>query len=464
MSDFSDFASLMEGSANGGPQRADQRLAAGQIVEAVVLEVASDWVFVDVGTPQDGRIERGEFGGTPPKRGDRIRATVLDPSPEGTRLTTALGQGGGSVDISALELAREGGTPVVGEVVRAVKGGLEVKVGGTLAFCPASQIELGYASELDGYVGQTHEFKVLEVRDEGRSVVLSRRRQLEDERRTREAELLTTLKPGSDVNGVVTATQRHGALLDLAGATGFVHISELAPHRVERVEDVLKEGEQVQARVLSVEPGDKGLRIRLSLKQLSQPVEHAPRREEILEATVAKALNHGVLVDTSKGSGFVPLKELGLAPGADHRRAFPTGKTLRVVLLSRDSKDGKLRFSAAGVAGVEERRNYKEFSEGHGRPQQGLGSLGDVLRRKLGLPEPAAITQKSAGGTSEALASAARAESPRVSEPGNRQPISEAADPDTSAVSGSASTGAASTKRGDRSRELGVVRRSKPDA
>src|SRR5690606_19839469 len=174
----------------------------------------------------------------------------------------------------------------------------------------ASQVELGYAADLGVYVGQSHDFKVLEIRDGGRSVVLSRRALLLDDARKKESELLTTLKAGADVSGTITAIQRHGALVDLGGATGFVHISELAAHRVERVEDVLKEGEQVTARVLSIEPGDKGLRIRLSLKQPLQQTNEPAKREEILEGTVARVLNHGVLIDTEKGSGLVPLKEL----------------------------------------------------------------------------------------------------------------------------------------------------------
>ncbi len=449
MDDSQNFAALMEASTQGGSQRTDLRLESGQIVEATVLEVASDWVFVDIGAPQDGRIERAEFGNQPPARGATLRATVLDPTSEGARLTTALGHGARGVDVSALELARQGGTPVHGEVVRAVKGGLEIKIGDLSAFCPASQVELGYTADLAAYVGQNLTFKVLELRDGGRSVVLSRKLLLEDERRTRESELLATLKAGADVTGTVSAIQRHGALVDIGGATGYVHISELAHHRVDRVEDVVREGEQIQARVLSVEPGDKGLRIRLSLKQLTQKPTEEVKREEILEGTVTRALNHGVLVDTERGGGLIPLKELGLPPGADHRRAFPPGKTLRVVVLSRDSKDGKLRFSAVGVAGVEERRNYKEFTKAQPRSSQGLGNLGDVLREKLGLPAASVATEPQRS-TPEA------ARPPTVAAP----PEGEVADEQVQAPSTPRAPAEAPRVK-DRSGELGVVRRVK---
>jgi small subunit ribosomal protein S1 len=182
---------------------------------------------------------------------------------------------------------------VEGAVARAVKGGVEVDVGGVRAFCPASQLELGQARPLEEYVGQTLAFVVLEVSDAGRSVVLSRR-----------------------------------ALLEQQGATAIV-----------------------------------------------------PAPDEVLDAKVIKALDHGVLVETSKGRGLVPARDLNLAPGADHRRALPVGTMLRVVLASYDPETGRLRFSVSGVNTVEEKRHHREYSE---RALGGsFGSLGDVLRDKL---------------------------------------------------------------------------------
>ncbi len=248
-------------------------------------------------------------------------------------------------------------------------------------------MELGYVADLATYEGQTLEFRVIEVRDGGRSVVLSRRALLEEQRRQALEEMRGTLTPGSDLEGVVHSTQKHGAVIDLGGIEGFVHISELAPRRVERVEDVVHEGETVRVRVLAVEESHKGgLRVRLSMKALAQPVERElPAKDEVLEATVKRLANFGVFVDTKIGEGLVPVRELGLPHGSDHRKALPVGTKLQVVLLSHDPTSGKLRFSASGVEGVQERQNYRDFSGGRAA---GFGSLGDMLRKKLGLPEP----------------------------------------------------------------------------
>lgn len=376
------FASLFAKSQGGAGTR---RLRQGEVVEVKVLTVAGDTVFVGLGTPGDGRIPRAELldakGELQVKPGDTLRATVVDPRPDGPTLTVSLGRGG-SLDVSSLQLALETGAAVAGEVRKAVKGGLEVSVGGVHAFCPASQVELSFVQDLEVYVGQTLEFRVLEIRDGGRSVIVSRRALLEARRQEAAANLREKLVVGADVTGTVHAFSKHGAIIDLGGVEGFIHLSELAGHRVERAEDVLKLGETVTARVLSVEEHAKGLRVRLSLRALA-PEAPAPLPDEVLKGTVVTANQGGLIISTPSGEGFLPLRELGLAPGADHRRAFPPGKELSVVVTSRAG--GKLRFSATQVSEVEERKNYQAYSKGSARPQGGasLGSLGDLLRDRL---------------------------------------------------------------------------------
>jgi small subunit ribosomal protein S1 len=253
------------------------------------------------------------------------------------------------------------------------------------ALCPASQVEIGYAQDLSVYEGQTLQFRVIEIKDDGRSVVLSRRALLEAQRKERQAALEDTLVPGADLEGVVSSLSRHGAIVDLGGIDGFVHVSELAHRRVDKPEDVVSVGDRVAVRVLGVEQGDRGLRVKLSMKARADAPE-PPAVDEVLDATVVKATGGGIIVRTAKGEGLVPLAELGLAPGADHRRAFPVGKQLEVVLTARDTSRGRLRFSAVGVARVEERQNYREFGAASAAGGS-FGSLGDVLRKKLGLPE-----------------------------------------------------------------------------
>lgn len=384
-----DFASLMQASSRKATDRGIRRLRRGEIVEGTVVQIAHDSVYVDVGTPTEARVDKAslldEQGQLRVAVGDKLKGTVIDARPDSPALAVAFGRNA-PVDREALNVAFETKTPIVGKVTGVNKGGLEVDISGTRAFCPASQVELSRADDLSVYEGQQFEFLITEIREQGRNVVVSRRALLEQRREATVADARKNVVPGAELEGTVTNVTKHGAVVDLQGVSGFVHISELANHRVDRVEDVVQKGSKVTVRVLGIEPGEKGERIRLSMKQLSG-AEPAPKpaADEVLEGTIVRAVGGGLVVRTTKGEGFVPVRELELAPGADHRRAYPVGKTLRVVMVSHDSETGRIQFSVKGVADVEERANYRSFG-GAAKNESGagsFGSLGDLLKGKI---------------------------------------------------------------------------------
>ena len=394
MSPPEDFASLMQASNSRGNDRGLKKLRRGETIEGTVVQIGQEAVYVDVGTPTEARVDRAslldETGQIRVKLGDRIQGTVVDARMNAPVLAVSFGRNA-PVDREALTLAYESKAPVFGKVVQANKGGLEVDISGTRAFCPASHVELSHVDDLTLYEGQELEFQVLEIKEQGRNVVVSRRALLEARRQALVAEARGKLSVGMEVEGTVTSITKHGAVVDLDGVSGFLHVSELADHRVERAEDVVQQGAKVSVRVLAIEPSDKGERIRLSMRQMkgapSTPPP-APAVDEVLQATVVRAVGGGLVVRTAKGEGFVPVRELELAPGADFRRAFPPGKELRVVLVSRDAESGRQSFSVRNVADVEDRANYRSFANAPQASGAGgsFGSLGDLLKGKLGQP------------------------------------------------------------------------------
>jgi small subunit ribosomal protein S1 len=402
MSSQDDFASLMQASAGKATDRGFKKLRRGEIVEGTVVQIGQEAVYVDVGTPTEARVETSslldESGKIRVALGDRLQGTVVDARMDAPVLAVSFGKNS-PVDREALAMAYETKTPIFGKVVAANKGGLEVDISGNRAFCPASHVELSHVEDLSVYEGQELEFQVLELRDGGRNVVVSRRALLDQRRQASAAEARSKLEVGSEVEGTVTTITKHGAVVDLDGVSGFVHVSELANHRVDRAEDVVQQGAKVTVRVLGIEQTDKGERIRLSMRQTSgaAPAPAAPAQDEVLAGTVVRAVGGGLVVRTPKGEGFVPVRELELAPGADYRRAFPPGRELKVVMTSRAADTGRMTFSVKGVADVEDRANYRTFSNANapqgGSPAAGFGSLGDLLKKKLGQPE-AKKTQK----------------------------------------------------------------------
>lgn len=393
-----DFAAMFEASlAETGGKVEAKRLRTGEVVTGNVVSIGKDAVFVDVGTRSEGQIARHELedkdGELTVQVGDRVRATVAGGGDRPT-LVVSLGRG---MDSHGLELAYSSGAPVKGTVQKSVKGGLEIDLSGTRAFCPASQVDRTYIEDLSIFEGQELGFKVIEIRDGGRSVVVSRRALLEAEREAAAAEIMETITEGATVSGTVTSIQSYGAFVDLGGVEGLVHISELGAGRVASVNDVVSVGEQVEVKVLGIEKveGKRGVqqRIKLSMRAAGGGGRSGapPRGETVLDATVTKVEPFGVFVQTEGGGGLVPNRELDLPPGGDPRRAYPVGKEVKVVSVGADPK-GQPRFSIKRVEDAEARAAYEAFSQrqdqgGKGKGRGGkksLGSLGDLLKEKLG--------------------------------------------------------------------------------
>ena len=152
-----------------------------------------------------------------------------------------------------------------------------------------------------------------------------------------------------------------------------------------------------EAQVLTIEQGDRGLSVRLSLKALApaQTPAAGPPQDQVLSAEVVRHVGNGLIVATAHGEGLVPTRELALPPGADHRRAYAVGRKLDVVLVHRDAQTGRLRFSVDRVDDVMERNNFRDFGQS---AQKGgsLGSLGELLAGKIGTLSASTGSQKAA--------------------------------------------------------------------
>lgn len=390
MAEDEDFAAMFEQSLQTGsdnvPKPRTKRLTRGESVQATVVAITDDSVFVDVGTKSEGRIERHQLadgdGNLRVVVGDVVRATVSDPGHRGAPQLVVSLRGSG-VDAAALEVAADAGTPVEGTFTKAVKAGIEVEIGGLRAFCPASHVDLSYVGDLETFVGQRHFFRVLEVRDNGRSIIVSRKALLEAERKEQAQVLRQKLAVGQQLDGIVQSVQSYGAFVDIGGLQGLVHISQMSRSHVGSASDVVEVGDRVQVEVLSIDPGKEpdDVRVSLSMKAFEAAAGPDPSSQEVITATVAKVEGHGVLVDSPVGAGLIPTAELALPPGGDPRRVYSEGDAIDVVLLRRDPK-GRPRFSAKQVEEVQARKDFASFRKG--KSDKSLGSLGDLLRDKIG--------------------------------------------------------------------------------
>jgi small subunit ribosomal protein S1 len=346
MSETDDFATLFAREA------ARPTLQVGQVVKGRVIQIAAESVFVDVGGKGEAWIERAELTDDEGKLrvavGDEVEATVVSAGDE-VRLSHKLRQGAQARQ--ALAVAAQTGIPVEGKVASVIKGGYEVTVGGLRGFCPFSQIDLRRSDAPDEYVGRVLEFRVTTYADNGRNLVLSRRRLLEERAAEAAEETRKKILPGAVFPGTVSSLADFGAFVDLGGVQGLVPISEISHARVARPGDRLSVGQAVTVKVLRVDQ-EKG-RISLSLKALEgdpwTAVAGRLRERQIVRGRAARATEFGVFVELLPGiDGLLHVSEIPRSrQGALREAAAAGGAELLVMIVSIDAEKRRVALALA---------------------------------------------------------------------------------------------------------------------
>jgi small subunit ribosomal protein S1 len=349
-----DFAALFEESQKAQ----DTRIARDTKIEGTIVSIGEEWVFVDIGGKSEGAIAREELldenRELPVNVGDKVTAYVV--STRGGEVLLSVKMTSAASD-EAVRDAYRSGLPVEGLVSAERKGGYSVAVFGKQAFCPYSQMDLQSGGAPEGYIGRRFAFRITEYSDRGRNIVLSRRDILEEERLKKVQELKQALKPGDEVRGTVQKLANFGAFVDIGGVEGLIPMSELAWHRVERVEDVLQPGETVSVKIMNLD-WDRN-RISLSLKQtLADPWDSVAERypqETTLVGTVTRLMNFGAFVELEPGvEGLIHISKLGMGRRINHpREAVSEGDHVTVSVMSVDRENRRigleLKYTAQGM-------------------------------------------------------------------------------------------------------------------
>jgi small subunit ribosomal protein S1 len=243
----------------------------GDIVEGDVVRIDKDEVLVDIGYKSEGLIPSNELSirkGADPQDivelGQHIEALVLQKEDADGRLILSAKRAAFEKAWNRIEEAHADQRTVEGPVIEVVKGGLIIDIG-LRGFLPASLVDIRRVRNLDSFLGQRLECKVIELNRSRNNVVLSRRAVLEEERKEERHRILTTLQEGDVVEGTVSNLVDFGAFVDLDGIDGLIHISELSWNHVDHPNEVVEVGEEVQVKVLEVDRDRE--RISLGLKQ-----------------------------------------------------------------------------------------------------------------------------------------------------------------------------------------------------
>ena len=385
MSDEEDFAAMFAASEAGAPRQKRPRV--GDQITGKVISIGKDAGFVDVGGKAEGQIERGEVsdaeGKLLVKLGDTIEARVVGDA--GGVLTLRVKIGRGPEARAELQQAQELGIPVEGVITEVVKGGVAVDVAGVRGFCPASQIDVRFVDDLTTYIGQRLTFRI--TRYEPRNLVLSRRALLEEDNAKRAAETRKKLEPGAVLRGKVVGFKPFGAFIDLGGIEGMLHISELGYARVDKPEDMLSLGQEVDVAVLKIEPaakGDKSERISLSLKALATD----PWRDAAatlvegarVRGKITRLSQFGAFVELAPGvEGLVHISELGAGRRINHpKEVVSVGQDVEATVLAVDTERRRIGLSlAASDGGTAD--DVAAVARAH--PPARLGTFADLLKK-----------------------------------------------------------------------------------
>jgi len=379
-----DFAAMFEASERV------KRIERGQTIEGTIVTIGPEVALVDVGSKSEAVIDIGELkddeGRLEVAIGDRIQATVVSTT-GGLTLSRRLARGAATA--RQLEDAFRAGLPVEGKVERAVKGGYEVRIARQRAFCPLSQIDTVRTTDPAQHEGRVYHFRIIEYKEGGKNLVVSRRALLEEEQRASAEETRRSIVVGAVITGRVTSVREFGAFVDLGGGVqGLLHVSEMGWSRVSDTSQVVKPGEEITVKVLRIDEDKQ--KISLGLKQLTEDpwstVQATYATGQLRGGRITRVAEFGAFVELEPGvEGLVPLSETNLAHDADVKRAFPIGSHVEVVILEVDAAARRIRLSSRAVAQAKEADEVREYTERKdAAPSEHFGSLADKLRGALG--------------------------------------------------------------------------------
>ena len=284
----------------------------GDIVNGTILEIRPQVVLVDIGYKSEGVIPVSEFEDEEIEVGDQIEVLLESLENDEGLVVLSKEKAAHKQNWDKIVAVYKDGGLVKGKVKSVVKGGLMVNVG-VEAFLPGSQVDIIPPKDLNEFVGNVYEFKIVKVNDERKNIVLSRREVIEAERSEQRQRFLETVAIGDRVKGLVKNITDFGAFVDLSGMDGLLHITAMSWGRVNHPSELLHIGQELEVLILDVDRDKE--RVSLGLKQLSDnPWADIEAKYPIgsqVKGRVTKLLAYGAFVELEKGvEGLVHVSEL----------------------------------------------------------------------------------------------------------------------------------------------------------
>ena len=292
-------------------------LEEGSITKGEIVRVDDDNVLVDVNFKSEGQIPASEFrdaaGNMTVSVGDRVDVYVVRKNEMEGTITLSFEKAKRMQVFDQLEDVQENNRVIKGHIVRRIKGGYTVDIGGVEAFLPGSHVDLRPVPDMDALVNQEFEFRVLKINRRRSNVIVSRRVLLEEERDSKRQDLLRTLEEGQIVHGKAKNITEYGVFVDLGGLDGLLHITDMSWKRIRHPKEMITMGQDLTLKVLSFDRENN--KVSLGLKQLvPDPWQDISARfPEGAKCTgkVTNLVDYGAFVELEPGvEGLVHLSEM----------------------------------------------------------------------------------------------------------------------------------------------------------
>ena len=327
----------------------------GKGLEGTVVAVTGESVFLDIGYKTEGIIPLAVFqsAGETVKRGDKVAVSIKGRDPEGyyelTRLKVERPK-----DWSSLEKAFADKVAILGVVTAVIKGGVSVDVG-VRAFMPASRSGAKDAAEMEKLIGQEIRCRIIKLDVADEDVVVDRRAVLEEEERAARERRYSEVKEGETINGTVRSVTDYGAFVDIGGVDALLHVADISWGRVNKPSDVLTVGQQIEAKVLKVDPAKR--RISLGMKQLQpHPWDLAGDKYKLgerVKGTVTRVTDFGAFVELERGvEGLIHMSEMSWSKKTRKPSdVVKPGDQVEVVILGVNAADRRISLGLKQAMG-----------------------------------------------------------------------------------------------------------------
>lgn len=345
----------------------------GQAVEAKVVAISDDTIFIDLGLKSEGFVSKLEFTdeneNCTAKIGDKIKVYYLNENNGELHFASKISK---TSDISLLESAFKNGIPVEGKVTQEINGGFDVMLGSYRAFCPYSQMGFSKEKASAEYIGETLAFKIQEFKNNGKNIVVSNRIILEEKTSAQLEKISQSLSEGQTVHGIVKSIESFGAFVDLCGFQALLPISEISHARVERVSDILKIGQQIEVKIIKADCKHK--KVSVSMKALeADPWEDVARRFPTgaeTEGEISRVEVFGIFVNLADGiDGLIHVSKLNVERNANLKKIFKVGEKVSVAIEKLDLE--KKRISLSPIFSSQEQENANEYFSLHKNDDSG---------------------------------------------------------------------------------------------